>query len=387
MKAWLHALAIGVVRCLAPLRHLTRRRDGRIRSLWAGTPIINLAINAHAEGTLVARSDSLVYETYFVTRAFTYDLSRWNRIRFVRAVLPYAVLLWAICRYDRFHFYCDRGLLPPDGRFGFNRRELPLLRRLGKQVFVWTYGADVRTTERTRALGEYHCCLECPAPGRACVCDDARGRANVEFLVRNANAVFAMGDMTEYVPGGRNDVWFWPVDLAADGGSRYAPAYPDPGSDRPLRVVHAPNHRAFKGTRFLEAAVAELQRDGVRVELVLVEGVPNVEALAIYRTADVVFDQCLIGFHGYFVQEAMALGKPVLCYVRRRDYLLAPDECPIVSATPPEIAPRLRELAADRRRLFELGRRGRRYVERYHTLEAFAERLRGAYRALEVQVG
>jgi len=370
-----HAALFLVVAVLAQLARLRPRGHGaRARSLWAGTPILNLAIQARAERAITARSDSLVYETYFVTSEFTYDLSRWARTPVVGLVLPYAVLLWAAFRYDRFHFFCDRGLLPPEAPYRFNRRELGLLRGLGKQVFFWTYGADVRTTDATRALGEPNCCTECPAPGSACVCVDERGRANIAELSRRATALFAMGDMAEYVPGACTDLFFWPVDLERDGGARYAPRFPDADSTAPLRVVHAPNHRAFKGTHFLLEAVDRLQREGVAIELVLVERVPNRDALEIYRSADVVFDQCLIGFHGYLAQEAMALGKPVMCFIRKRDYLLAPDECPIVSARPEEIADRIRELAADRALTHDLGARGRRYIERYHTLEAFANR-------------
>ena len=179
-----------------------------------------------------------------------------------------------------------------------------------------------------------------------------------------------MGDMIEYTPESANDLFFWPVDLDADDGRQYAPIYPDAESTAPLRVVHAPNHRALKGTDHLVAAVERLRDDGVEIDLVLVERTPNREALDVYRTADVVFDQCMIGFHGYLAQEAMALGKPVMAFIRRPEaYLLAPSECPIIDTPSDRIEAILRELTADRARLADLGRRGRRYVERYHTPE------------------
>src|SRR5262245_61721820 len=111
----------------------------------------------------------------------------------------------------------------------------------------------------------------------------------------------------------------------------------------------------------------------------MVERVPNREALEIYRGADIVFDQCLIGFHGYFALEAMAMGKPVVVFLRDpKADLLAPDECPLVNVRPETVEPILEELIRDRARLHELGRQGRRYIERYYTVEAFAERLRRA---------
>jgi hypothetical protein len=350
------------------------------RSLWTGAPILNMAINARAERLLGIEADSLVYDTYFITDQFTYNLRRWTRVPVLRTVLPYLVFLWACRRYQRFHFYCNRGLLGPATDFQFRPDELQMLRALGKEIYFWTYGSDVRTQAATRSLGEPNCCTECPQPGRACVCDDRRGAENVATIAAAATAVFSMGDMTHYTPGSRNDLFFWPVDLDAQDGRKYAPHYPPPQSDAPLLIVHAPNHRHFKGTCHLLAAVERLRGEGLAIDLVLVEGVPNDRALEIYRTADIVFDQCLIGFHGYFALEAMALGKPVMCFIRKpEEYLLHWQQCPIINAGPEQLETTLRQLLADRGRLHELGIRGRRYVEKHFTLAAFAKRLQRAY--------
>ncbi len=387
----LHRLVFPSVRfAIRLLARLVRgvRGPGTVRrSLWAGTPILTLATKSAAERLLGIEADSLVFRTYFVTRAFTYDLSGWTGFLPLRFLLPYLVLVWAVVRYQRFHFFCDRGLLPQLEPFAMNLDELGLLRELGKEVFLWTYGADVRTRARTVALGTYTCCTDCPLPGSSCICDEDRWSAQYRQLSSLATRVFSMGDMVEYTPGSRNDLFFWPLDLGRDGGRRYAPAYPDPGGTHPVRIVHAPNHRAFKGTRYLEAAVARLRDRGIPVELVLVEGVQNDKALEIYRGADLVFDQCLIGFHGYFALEAMAMGKPVIAFVRKPGgYLLDPEACPLQSADPDGLEALLESLIGDRTRLAELGRRGRSYVERHMTLEAFSRRLAGAYRELGARV-
>jgi glycosyltransferase involved in cell wall biosynthesis len=195
-----------------------------------------------------------------------------------------------------------------------------------------------------------------------------------------------MGDMIEYTPGSYNQTFFWPLDLAAEHGRRYEPHYPDPASSAPVRILHAPNHRGFKGSQYLIAAVEKLRKEGLPIELVLVEKVPNRQALELYRTADIVFDQCLIGFHGYFALEAMALGKPVMVYIRDPErYLLAPDECPFINAHRDKIEPLLRELVSDRPRLRELGVQGRKYIEKYFTFSAFAARLKLAYQETGLQ--
>ena len=380
MIAVAHRLFFGMVRVALAFFGRAKANDKVRRSLWTGTPILNMAVNARAERLLNVEADSLVFFTYYTTDEFTYNLARFSRWRLTRFVMPYLVLIWACIRYQRFHFYCDRGILPSLGHFRFNVDEARLLHRLGKQVFFWTYGADVRTRERTRALGEPNCCTECPAPGRACICDDAAGHENFATISKYATAVFAMGDMAEYTPGSRNDLFFWPVDLEVDGGGKYAPSYPSPEAGGPVRIVHAPNHRHFKGTRFIIDAVAELRREGCPVELVLVEGVPNTEALKIYRAADIIFDQCLVGSYGYFALEGMAMRKPVMCYIKKPDkYLLHPEQCPIINTHLDTMKDDIRRLVADRRQLREIGISGRRYVQEHFSLEAFAGRLKRAY--------
>ena len=117
------------------------------------------------------------------------------------------------------------------------------------------------------------------------------------------------------------------------------------------------------------------------------EKVPNDKALEIYRTADIVFDQCLIGFHGFLTIEAMAMGKAVMCYIRKpNEYLLHPEEMPVINCKADDVESTIRDWCSDRRRLYERGVAGRRYVEKYFTLEAFAERLKRAYNDLGLKV-
>ncbi len=384
-KRLLHRLLLVPIKLLLNFVPSARRNAPVRRSLWAGTPIITLAYKARAERVLSVQADSLVLHSYFLTDEFDYNLSRWMRIPLLGRFLPYGVFVWACLRYQRFHFFYDQGLLPSLQQHQFNPDELAMLNGLGKELFFWSYGADVRTQETTRALGDFNCCTDCPLPGRYCVCDEKTAALNFERIRRAATALFSMGDMIEYTPGSRNDLFFWPLDLQADKGRKFAPRYPDAVSTAPVRIIHAPNHRHFKGTRHLLEAVERIRQDGIKLDLQLVENVPNSEALEIYRSADLIFDQCLIGFHGYFAIEAMAMGKPVIAYIRKpQQYLLWPEECPLINAPADRLETVLRELIVDRARLHRLGTAGRRYVERHYTLEAFADRLQRAYKERRV---
>ena len=369
-----------------PLRLIRHSFNKQFNSLWAGTPILTLPLKARAESMLGVNAKSLVYESYGIAKGgFDIHLGGWVRIPVLGRLVPFVTFLYACVTQDRLHFFCDRGLLPVFKLYEINWFELAIYRQFGIQVFFWVYGADVRTRNATLRLGEPNCCTFCPAVGSACICTDERGSRNYEVISRYATAVFSMGDMIHYTLGSRNEVFFWPVDLAVEQGVKYATVYPDAFGQKPIRIVHAANHRAFKGTEFLVSAVEELAAEGVSIELMLVEKMPNTTALALYRSADIIFDQCLIGFHGYFALEGMALGKPVMSFVRsQQEYLLAPDECPIVIISLNTLKRDIAELCKDRAHLRDLGIRGRQYIEKYYTIEAVSQRMEKAYRDLGV---
>lgn len=355
-------------------------------SIWTGAPIICMAKNCKAERLLGYDARTVVSGTYFITEEFDYNLSHWNKNSGgILLALQYAAFFVMCIAAKRVHAYVDGGILPSLRRRSFNRIELALYRILGVELIIWTYGADVRYREGTEKLGVPNCCVDCPSVGTACICETALWKENYTRVSTHATAVFSMGDMIEYTPGSRNDLFFWPVDLKAKDGERYQPAYPNGEKGTPLQVVHAPNHREFKGSRYLIETVAELQAEGFPIELVLVEKRSNTEALEIYRGADVIFDQCLIGFHGYFALEAMALGKPVMCFIRKpNEYLLHAEECPFINCHVTTLKADFLRLIEQRDELAEIGRKGRAYIEKYFSLEAFADRLARAYRDLKI---
>ncbi len=373
-----------------PLAALARFTLGLLRepriSYWTGTPILTLAQKAASERLLGQRAIAMVRFTYRISQDFDVVLARWcgGRPWLLYPLTGFAFLA-LLATASRVHTFADGGLLPAARRRRIATVELLAYRLFGIPHMVWTYGADVRTRDVTLALGPQNCCTDCTQVNKACICDAGQGERNMARLRANGAVVFSMGDMIEYTPGSRNDLFFWPLDLAGSHASAVQTDEVRAGKPAPLRVVHAANHREFKGTCYLEAAVADLQAEGVPIELVMVEKLPNHEALAVYRTADVIFDQCLIGFHGYFALEAMALGKPVMCYIRKPEqYLLEAQECPIINTHIDTLRGDLRRLVETRDQLAEIGRRGRAYVGRHYSRAAFAGRLQRAYQDLGI---
>jgi glycosyltransferase involved in cell wall biosynthesis len=157
---------------------------------------------------------------------------------------------------------------------------------------------------------------------------------------------------------------------------------PQPPADRtrPL-VVHAPSNRTKKGTADVIRACQQLP-----VDLEIIEGLRNDEARERYKAADVVIDQLKIGWYGVFAIEAMALGKPVLCYLHQ-DAVKRSEEAfglrlPLIAATPETLTERLRPLvesAAERQRV---GAASRAYIEKVHDADRIADQLIDIYQRI-----
>jgi hypothetical protein len=372
---WIFA-AVAVRARAATERRMAR---GAIRTLWASTPILTLPILAGCDRLLGFQSSSLVFNTYYVSRSFDINLIlfegalRLTRSRWCLSVFRHFVFAWALLRFDVFHYFYDRGLLLSEKRYGINASEIDLLTKSGKRLYTYAYGADVRIRDITLSLGQPNLCQECPEPGKYCICSTELLDSSLANLARGATAQIAMGDMVAYVPGCR-DMHYWPLDAK----KMDVPPVTFRVGDT-LRVAHAPNHGHFKGTRLLVEAIQRLADEGEKIELVSVQGVPNRKVIELFGGSHIVADQFVAGFHGYTALEAMALGRAVLCFLRNDRMMIDPATCPVINTRPDQIYDVLKRCLRGEIDLTEAGKNGRRYVERYYSLEAVAKRLGRLY--------
>ena len=152
-------------------------------------------------------------------------------------------------------------------------------------------------------------------------------------------------------------------------------------SEKPLRILHAPNHKTIKGTSFLIRAVNELQKVGYPIQLNLMEKRPNNEILEEIGKSDVVADQLVIGWYAMFALESMALKKPVICYLRQdlidlyysADILKDKDELPFINARFDTIKEVLKDIVEGKVNLNEHGERGLAFTKKYHSIESVGQ--------------
>lgn len=150
-------------------------------------------------------------------------------------------------------------------------------------------------------------------------------------------------------------------------------------NSEPVTIVHAPTDREKKGTESVIDAVENLQKQGVSIELKVVENVPNEEAIEMYKQADIIADQFRLGWYGVFSIEAMCLGKPVLAYIRDEYKEYTPD-IPIVDTPINKLEENIRLLAQDFELRKRLGEKGRKFIEERHNAEKVAKKVIGLYK-------
>jgi glycosyltransferase involved in cell wall biosynthesis len=254
-----------------------------------------------------------------------------------RQAVQWPAFLRLLPKTDVFHFYFGWTLVP-------RKLQWPILKATRRKSVLHFLGSDIRgkTPEQLRfARGA-----------------DAR-------IVGSYDALRWVPDAQVVPPG---------LDL-----SEYTPAPAEDG-ERPV-VVHAPSSRGRKGTEHVVAACK-----GLDVELDIVEGLRHDEARRRYERADIVVDQLNAGWYGIFALEAMALGKPVLSYLRpeavqETERALGVD-VPIVPVTKETLRDRIAELAESPERRRQVGAASRGYVVRVHDADKGADRLLDIYRSL-----
>ena len=270
-------------------------------------------------------------------------------------------------QYDVIHFHFSKTLLP-------FYLDLPLLRLRGKRMIMNYWGGDVRLAGIAGAKNRYYRLIAQVERDKP----DIKKIRNIKRVAKHiAVAAVADCELYDYVKPFFKRVILIPQAIDT---RRLIPIFPNPRRREPL-VVHAPSRPGLKGTSYVEQAIRKLQCK-YRFEFMLLHNVHNRMVRDVFRRADVIIDQLLLGTYGITAIEAMAFGKPVLCYIREDLVSKYPDDLPIVNANPDSIEEQLERLLLDARLRTEIGKRSRAFVERYHDSQVVAQKLLRVYERL-----
>lgn len=305
----------------------------------------------------------------------------WQRNKYTYPLKALSFYRKHINNYDILHFNFGRTLF--DYRCGLiNMLDLPWLKRNGKRI-VFTYqGSDARLAGYSLQhydISHYQklSIAELEKELKA----DKRRQARISKMDKYADLIYTTNpDLKNMLPARTKFRPYTKLQL-----EEWTPVYSDYDKDE-LVIAHAPTSRSKKGTDVIIGAVEQLRTTGSRIRLDLIEKVPNTVAKERLAQADIVIDQIYIGWYGGLAVEAMALGKPVIAYIRESDMVHIPAqmnaEMPVIRADPYNLANVLLNAITDRNRLRDLAHRSRVYVEHWHDSRAIAQDIIQDYRTL-----
>ena len=271
------------------------------------------------------------------------------------------IFFYCLKNYDIFHFHFGMTLLP-------KHMDLYLLKMLGKKTIMHYWGSDVIQFGK---IGEFSRIDKKDVADRIAKCDDATKAKMTQWMRKHVD-VTIVGDYSLLPYSPTSIVVRQAIDIQ---GFPFVGAEWKGGA---VRIVHAPTCRALKGTDHIIKAVERLKSEGYQIDFILVENMSNQQAIEIYRSADIVVDDVVLGPYGILAIECMAMGKPVLDFIHEK-FVGHYHDLPIVNTSPEMVYENLKQLINDPLRRESLGRQGRKYVEDNHDAVVVARSISEIY--------
>lgn len=284
-------------------------------------------------------------------------------------VLQFLIFIWSLSKFKVFITPFRTRIL--DKTVWLKFFEIPLLQIAGKKVILNTYGGDVATPRlKLKKSIKYSLNYGYTHDPLYKNYDEKAIQRNTRILEKQADCIISAIDHVEYLE--RVDYYF---HLRCIDTSKIKPSFK---TFRKIPTfVHAPNHRILKGTDIIIEVINSLNRKGFKCKLKVIENTPNNKLLEIIKKSDGVIDQLFLGTYARLSIEAMSLGKPVFCYLRKDLFKYNPiwKHCPIINVNPETLESSIIEFMKKKKiDRHKIGLESRKYIEKFHSLEIVGEK-------------
>lgn len=322
------------------------------------------------------------------SRVLTDDISIYDRradvvfdrfnINYLNRLCALIYCLIHISEFDVIHYNSGNAIFKADRLwmmpvFGL---DVKLFRKMGKVIAVTYQGSDARQVSYCREHYDpmFYPHIDMDIERKR----DLLKKEKISIFEKYADLIYAINpDLLNVLP---KRAKFRPYTKLEP--SEWTPCYSD-YEKKKTTILHAPTRSEIKGTKYINAAIERLQGEGYDIEYLLLQNIPNNQAVEYYKKADLAIDQLQIGWYGGFAVECMALGKPVICYIRESDMHYIPkemnEEMPIIRTDKDGIYHCLKGILDDKKQLVEIAHRSRQYVEKWHTPQIIAEKIMDDY--------
>lgn len=353
-------------------------------------PLINNFYHKKALKLFGYSAETFVKKVYFIINKFDFNFS--SGIKLLDLILFRVIFidfLFSIFRYKSLYIYFTGG--PLSQSYFLWQFEPYFLKLANLKVVVMPYGSDVQTLDQTPNLYFRHA-YTVDYPSQRFI--QSLVKRKRDLWIKNADCIVAGCDWVDYL-------YYWDVLLVSHFSidvnylyesltkNKYTEDLKNQ-NDKDFVILHAPNHKYLKGTSFVNKAILELKQEGFSIDYRLIEGKTNDEIISLIDSADLIIDQLVVGWYAMFAIEAMALKKPVICFLRedllnlyRFAGLIKKDEPPLINSHPLDLKDTLRKCLTNQIDLKNFGDRGFEYVEKIHSIRSIGEK----FDSINVNIG
>jgi glycosyltransferase involved in cell wall biosynthesis len=273
-------------------------------------------------------------------------------------------------QFDIFHFNYGSSLVHFKK---YSNLDLPFYPK-DSRLFVTYQGCDARqkypTIQRIKSSGGFAACKYQTCYNGICNSgeQDKLRQNKIEKMMRYCEHAFSVNpDLLHFLPKEKSSFLPYTVPNFHNIKEKKHPFF----QNDKIKIVHAPTQRVTKGSPFIIKAIEKLkEKFPDKIEFLLIENLPYDQALELYRTADLVIDQILVGWYGGFAVEVMKMGIPVAAYINEEDLKFIPKEMandlPVINININTIENVLSKIIQNREVLQEIGLKSLQYVNKWH---------------------
>ena len=89
--------------------------------------------------------------------------------------------------------------------------------------------------------------------------------------------------------------------------------------NKAVKILHTPNHRGVKGTEYIINSIQELQNEGLKIDLILIENKPNSYVKGELENTDILVDEDILLFEKSTREKYPEKLRRVVVYDRKND--------------------------------------------------------------------
>jgi len=266
-----------------------------------------------------------------------------------------------IIRYKYFIFLQAGWTLMKD------QKDISILKFFGKKTMVIFAGCDARLPENVVPY-TWNPCKGCLDEYRQLLnCTPVRKKALIHLLERKFDLIGSPVECAGLIQGAYLKIYF-PRRI-----DHFVPVYFKNESSQKIKILHAPTHTLKKGTKYIRETLEKLSLNYNNFEYIERQGLQINELYKEIASCDLVIDQLIGGYYGLLSVESMALGKPVVVYIRPDIWEREKAYLPVFNANPDSLFDILEKILKDPDQLEQRGRDSRAYVEKFHDAKIVAK--------------